>query len=116
MRTIIDSDRGPIYTLLCLAVSFGLIVGLGIIPIMYLFGWIAGLLFTLLIPYLWLDLAMIFALVVYYMGVFIAAAVGTVISGVVTEAVDSAFQAVTNTVNNVTSYIGGFFTSTPALV
>jgi hypothetical protein len=116
MRTIIDSDRGPVYTLLCLAVAFGLIVGAGIVPILYLFGWIAGLLLTLLIPYLWLDLAVILALIVYYTGVFIAATVATLIWDPAVHIVDSAFQSITGAMSTATNYVTGFWNSIPSLV
>lgn len=102
MVSFFPSDRGTLYTIACAAVAFGIVVGAVIIPILYAFGFLAGMLFMFLSAYIWLDLAFIIAAIVYYTGVFIAALCGQFIVQPVMGVVDSVVQTVVSWIPSIT--------------
>lgn len=94
MASFIASDRGVIYTLACYAVAYGLIISGGVIPILYAFGYFAGLLLVFLSAYIWVELAVLIAAFVYYVGVFIAACFGVYVYGPLVQMIDNTWCAV----------------------
>lgn len=101
----IDSDRGTYYTILCYAIAYGLVLGCVAIPLLYAFGWIAGMLFIFLTGFLWIELAAILAAIVYFTGVFLTAVATTFIYTPAVEMIDSVAQQVTTWWNTIISTV-----------
>lgn len=92
MRSAFLSDRGLLYVLACYAVAYGIVLGAGVIPLLYAFGTLAGMLFVFLSAYIWVEAAVILAAIGYYIGVFLAATFATLIYVPIVNAVDYVFS------------------------
>jgi hypothetical protein len=88
----LDTDRGPAFTLLCLAVAFGIVMGAFALPLLILCMQIAGLIFLGLSYLIGSLLADIIATIIYFSGAFAIATVATVIYEPVAVYVSDAFS------------------------
>lgn len=88
MRSVLDTDRGPSYTLCCMAIAFGFTIGAIAVPLLMLSMWIAGII-AMGLAFTGVIIASIIASIVYYTGVFLASYAVTIAYAPIAVWVDS---------------------------